>query len=361
MAGSARVSIVLVALANAGCADLPPIEYETEHLRIATDSDAPLCQGSLDALESHVAWVEDALDLTLSEPVEVYLSSGLVDARCEAQNGNVAGCYSRLENRVFTDWASAPHELVHAIAAEQGSADEFFAEGTATAFGDRWTEFGTQAPTLGVGLDVEDVSYNAAGHFVRWAYERDGAGPLREILHETSPNRGPDHAHKAFEKVYGRSLLDAEIEFLEQAPERYPSERQCLYPTLEWSDDRLEVDIELDCSASNTWGDESLLRAHTIDIPDDGHYVLEVEDPAHVMVRVCQDSVLPRGEPSPPDPASPVGEFPGAAWFPASWISPGAHDLYLFAGRYRIDVRLPSDGTTRFRLHRKLGGGTPGG
>jgi hypothetical protein len=350
---------VLAVLAGSACApDLPPIEYETEHLRIATESDAPVCQGSLDWLESHVVWVEGELGLELSAPVEVYFYEDLVESQCADRDGKASGCYG--DGLIFTDWTSVPHELVHAVAAEADDADEFFAEGTATAFSENWSEFGDQAPSLGVGLDAEDIDYNAAAHFVRWLYERDGAGPLTDMLDESSSVRGPSHAEKAFEKAYGQSLLDADIEFYDEAPQRYPTQRQCDQPSLEWDGDRAEADIELDCSASDTRGSGALFAARTFDIPADGHYVLELESPATALVRTCQDTILPLGAPAPPMPALPVGEFAGGnGWFPGDWVSSGAHDLYLYEGRYQIDVRLPSDGVTRLRLHRKLGGGVP--
>ncbi|MEM6992707.1 MAG: hypothetical protein AAF721_19490 [Myxococcota bacterium] len=56
-----------------GCGELPAVQYETDRLQIAVDFDAPLCEGTLAALDEHVSRVESTLGVGYdAAPIRVY-------------------------------------------------------------------------------------------------------------------------------------------------------------------------------------------------------------------------------------------------------------------------------------------------
>jgi hypothetical protein len=65
-----------------GC-DLPPIEYETEHLMIGTDREGPLRAGTLHEFDQQVQFVEQTLDFEVEGKLEVHIFEDGVDGWCQ--------------------------------------------------------------------------------------------------------------------------------------------------------------------------------------------------------------------------------------------------------------------------------------
>ncbi len=160
--------VLLAAVVGFAC-DLPPIEYETEHLRIGTDSDEPICAGTLDELEARVRVVEDVLEVRVEEKLELYLFEGGVTGWCSEA---AAGCYSRREKRVYTPLEHAGHEIVHAAVHQTiGGSDALFNEGFAVDLTGANSGFPGTYPGSNLGLSSPEVSRPTAGHFMRWLRE----------------------------------------------------------------------------------------------------------------------------------------------------------------------------------------------
>ena len=114
--------------------DLPEIRYETEHLRIGTAFDAPLCQGDLDYYESIVTSLEQQLATSVRDPIEVYLWDTLSYFPESGWCTEVAiGCYG--DGVVYADSLSIDHELVHAVIDTFADPSPFWDEGAAEALG----------------------------------------------------------------------------------------------------------------------------------------------------------------------------------------------------------------------------------
>lgn len=227
-----RVTIVLwgsLAVGLTCCEELPPIRYETDHLRIGTSFDDMVCAGSLSLLEDHTVFVENILGVRLDEPIELYWYDELPDDVCMTDIEQIGGCADRRARQIHTGWAAARHELAHAVAWELGDADEFFAEGFAAAFEGERTEFGWQSPNLTVGHSVSDVDLPSAAHFVRWLLHEHSSETFRTLLRGSSARRGPSHAMRAFREAYGVELSEMEIEYFEKAPELF---RRLVFVTL---------------------------------------------------------------------------------------------------------------------------------
>ena len=94
-----------------------PSSYETEHLRIRTDLEHPLCAGDLVAFEGVVRRVEEELGLSMDGKTSVYIWS---DEAWPAVGKKYCwrgalGCTSYSDNAIHTSWSSVEHELVPSL------------------------------------------------------------------------------------------------------------------------------------------------------------------------------------------------------------------------------------------------------
>lgn len=337
MRGRAALYVVALALGLAGCEQLPELTYETEHLRIGTQFDEPLCRGDLDHLEFVVTSLEATLDTAVNSPIDVYLW----DSREWAGNpgwcsGDLSvGCYRN--GSVYASTLSIEHELVHAVAASlSNSPAAFWGEGAAEALQSHRTRFGRTAPIDNLKLEYPQLSYLTAGHFSRWLFETRGAERYRALLSST---RG---ARAAFETTYGMSMEAAQAEYLADAPFSYGALISCNHPALE-STEPLEwaETIDIDCNNIGVRGSPdgmSVFRVLTVE--ERGHYELWTSA-EFGSISLCNDTVLVSA-PEPDDPA--YGDVPPVTMefverFSRVFSSEGQSGvLELVPGRYEVAV-----------------------
>lgn len=343
--------------------ELPDLRYETDHLRIGTDFDEDVCEGSFIALEAHIDFLELQLGIELKTKIELYWLEDGSSAFCDGTEN----CTTDDPRRVFTTWDAARHELVHAVAFELGAPDNFIAEGLADGFDGRKTEFGDQSPYLAVGYDSDEVDYPSAAHFVRWLHATEGSAPLRELLKRSSNSEGPGDTRSAFEQSYSESLEDAELRYYAEAPERYPTTTFCEHESLGWNSG-LDVELELACDADHTWGAGTMWRSWQFSVDVEGWYVVSIEDPAQVLIFECNTNGVPFGDELPPTPKPPVGEDPGGTHLPRAAIPFGygtyfddPQPVYLRAQDHRVDVGLSAESEAHVRLsiRRRVGPASP--
>lgn len=224
-------------------------DYETEHLRITTHFDAPLCAGNLDTYEQRIDVLEAELGRSLDTPLDVDLwRFGDWDEPRETHcDGFGQACYKRGSHRIFgiLGTKEMTHEFVHAIVRE--SSDRLFGEGGAEALSD-WTNFGRQRPTL--NLDRDNISYSTAGHFVRWLGETRGRACVRALV-----SAKPNEAEATFRERCGGSFEAAVEEYSQTAPWIYPNPFGCDFgitdeETLE--PEGLDIEVTIDCDDIDT-------------------------------------------------------------------------------------------------------------
>lgn len=314
---------------------LPDIRYETEHLRIATEFDEPLCRGTLDHLELVVTTLETTLGTSVDQPIEVYLydsrESSVNPGWCSSDTAR--GCHEN--GAVYSDLDSLEHELVHAVVETMGDPAPFWSEGTAAALESRRTLFGLVAPLD--DLDAKEssaVNYRSAGHFSRWLLETHGVERYRELL------RAPGSAREAFEQTYDFSLEDAQAQFYAEAPYSYGALVACDYPELDqidalsWSET-----FDLDCDAPDVSSTERGMGAlRILTISQRGHYAFSTTGETATISR-CDDEDLDlpiaNGDPAYGD-IPPINEafihqyvqgFPGGGEITIYDLAPGRYEL----------------------------------
>jgi hypothetical protein len=332
----------LWAVAILGCVELPPIEYETEHLRIGTDLDGPLCEGTLVALDQQVQVVEEALEFEVEGKLELYVLEHVGDF-CDHVHG---GCYDGKKRRAYAMLWAAPHELVHAAAHQVGQGNPLFGEGLATDLTGEGLRFSTSYPSSNLAVDSSDVSQETAGHFMRWLRSQYSAREIKEILVQTSPARDSDHAKKAFEEVTGDSFEQAQQDYFASAPEFFAGFDIVAPPTVEPVNGGWDIVVDFDCRDQNTEGyRDRMWRRFRIEVPELRAYVFEVTSPGSATITFPQFEDVPVG-----------GEvFDESGDPPTQYTRPT--ELEIGGGTYDITVHVEGvePVTVGVRLHPKIG------
>ena len=286
---SAGLTVLVLGLGlGPACQQLPELRYETEHLRIGTEFDEPLCRGDLDHLELVITTLEAQLATTVDEPIEVYLwdpreRSGANPGWCSDES--VLGCFK--DGAVYASQISVDHELVHAVVATLGDPAPFWSEGAAEALQTDRTLFGSVAPTASIDLDASQLSYLTAGHFSRWLLETHGLELYRELL------RASGSASVAFEHTYEMTLEDAEEQFYAEAPYSFGAVISCDHGALEqtqaqsWSQS-----MEIDCDNADVHSGLSGVGAfRVLTISERGNYAFSTTGETGLISR-CADEDL---------------------------------------------------------------------
>ena len=322
-----------------GCHDTLPIEYETEHLRIGTDLDAPLCEGDLVALEQTIARAEDELGFTLDRTYTVYVWDDFKwwDGPNEAcrPSDRAAGCTSREDATIWTAQEKLEHELVHAVVDVR--AHPFFDESVADGYGGYSTQFGRSAPSANADSDWATMDHVTGAHFVRWLRERWGAHRLGRLL------RAGEDSFAAFETVYGMTVEEAEQLYFAEAPYAYAPLGDCQAPDLApaplvdgWID---RVDFDCIAGHDTRTAGAGMLVHRSVHIPVAGYYAVTT-DGDWLDLRRCAERF--------DDPPAPLGwtadvpdshaTYPSQAY--AHYEGGTVHELYFAAGDHDVSVGL---------------------
>lgn len=273
-----RQSTAILALALLGCAP----DYETEHLRITTHFDFPLCEGDLVTYERMIDTSEREVGRQLDTPLDVELWTG-VDWDEEALDrcgpDGPRACYQRGSHRILATLGDITmgHELVHAMTRRPTKSDLFFHEGAAVALSEA-TAFSWTRPQLTPRSGT--IRYLGAGHFVRWLVEQRGWQCVRDVL---SVNH--DDAAAAFARSCGSSFDAAVEEFSTSAPWSYPSPLGCAFhggEEHELGDSLLEFDVTIDCTSED---------AHALEIGVEARHVLHVSSEGRRVVWTDADAL----------------------------------------------------------------------
>lgn len=331
-AATAAAASLCILAATACGEEFPEIRYETEHLRIGTTFDAPLCRGDLEHYEQVIANTEQLLATTVNQAVEVYLWNHLESTTspgwCSSSSAN--GCFE--DGIVYADHSSIDHELVHAVVATFAEPTRFWNEGAAEALQSAPTVFGSSAPVDNLDLVAPQLSYSTAGHFSRWLLETYGLDRYRELL------RAPGSSREAFESTYGMSVEDAQEQYLAEAPHSYGALLSCDHPDLpQTGEHRWSEAVEVDCSSPDVRSVPTGMGVYRVlTISERGFYELSTTAEAGV-IKSCYDeerkTPISHGDPD-------YGDVPPASGgFAQLFAGEGGKPvLELVPGRYEIAV-----------------------
>lgn len=360
----ARTTLLLALLA--GCNELPPIEHETEDLRIGTDFDGPLCAGTLADFQQQVDVVEEVLGLRVTEKLELFLFFDkhelflfLDDGDWCSDPESIGGCYNRQKQQAYSTFTSARHEIVHAVvhaAVQRDPGDSLFEEGLATDLANRGLGFRSTLPSANLGLWPLEVSSSTAAHFMRFIRTRYTEEQLADILIESSQHKSPEHAKQAFTRATGDDFDEIEQLYLDTAPEFWAPRDPVAPPLAPASQDGWQITFDLDCNAIDTQGfHDHMWQRVRINVTTPGTYVFVVTPPATATINRHLTEDVPAGQPFPDDPPWPIG----FDWFQAPEVIPSdwPTEMQLDVGFYDIEVQVPgvSPTTAVVRLFPKLG------
>jgi hypothetical protein len=320
-----------------------PTSYETEHLRIGTDLEHPVCAGDLVAFEEIIHRVEDELGFSMEEKVSVWIWSdeawkAVREEYC-GSDPRTLGCTSYRENAIYTSWSSVEHELVHA-AIPIPNLTPFFAEGLADVYSGAQTRFGLTAPADSLELSGEAMDRWMARHFVRWLRETWGGEKLGELA------RWGKSAGSRFEAVYGLSFAQAQEMFFAEAPWGYPRLDTCGGAPLDFADDLggWQAVVDLDCGAGEDVRVAGIGRTarRTFVIPVAGHYSVRTDAAALILSRCATGPTheAVRYDEFVDDDVPP--SYAGQLWSEEFAFYEGGSvlDLYFEAGKHEIGLFL---------------------
>lgn len=334
--------LVLVPFVALGCSEpRPPIEYETEHLRIGSTLEAPLCEGDLARFESLIDDIESELNLEMKEKATLYIwdEESWWSGANSACRSKTYGCYDQINHTIDTTTLALEHEIVHAVVGGD-NVGIFFEEAIAEVYSGEQSQFGETAPSANVDISRrEDMDYKTANHFLRWLREKWGGEKIGELLRSSSSGS------KAFKKVYGMTIEEAELLYYEESPYHYTSLYSCEGASLRQapSMDHWQEEIPLDCpSGDDTHAAGIGMQVHrTFEISEAGHYTVQhdgywfdiyrcsptrVEDAFHLNTHLYDDV--------PPEHDS----FPSAA--DRHYEGKSSWSLYMEAGLHDIGVGI---------------------
>lgn len=317
-----------------------PVSYETEHLRIGTDLDHPLCAGDLIAFEEIIRRTEDELGISMESTfsVSIWSDEAWKSVRPEHCGPGSLGCTSYDENAIFTSWSMIEHELVHA-AIPIPDLTPFYAEGLADVYGRRQTRFGSTLPADSLKLSGTKVDRRTARHFVYWLRETWGGSKLGELA------KLGKHADKRFADVYGLSFEEAQAMYFNTAPWGYPPIDSCSGGSVEFADDlgRWEAIVDLDCGTREDVRVVGIGRMarRTFVIPVAGHYSVSTDADAFI-ISLCAMGAIEEpirfednfDDDVPPSYASELSE--AFAFYEGGPML----DLYFEAGKHEIGLFL---------------------
>jgi hypothetical protein len=135
------VSALLVFFGNACATELPPVQLESEHVRLRGD-EPDFCEGTIDWLEHHYRALSAFLGVELppGAKIDMVVMADWEElaATCHSQGIAVDGCADG--TKAYSIAPFHPHELVHAYASLLGDPPFFFQEGLAEVIGcgEKW-------------------------------------------------------------------------------------------------------------------------------------------------------------------------------------------------------------------------------
>ena len=255
-----RAAALAVTLAGlSACQNPPEISYETAHFEIATDFDAPVCEGTLDYFESHLEWVEGELGVKLptDTKIRVYWLEDTLDEWCRE---GASGCFYPGTKVLFSNGRSISHEMVHVLLNAEAHTSLFIEEGLAELYsgvGTRYRRDEDEAPPVAelVWLTPDEyrgrkLDYALAGHFAGWLRQELGPVVNQRLAGVVTAGGGPEDLARELDRLH-HDLDSIEANYTEHYRTSYRGLRDTELPELELD---YGVELELNCGDPSTMG-----------------------------------------------------------------------------------------------------------
>ncbi|MCX4244378.1 gluzincin family metallopeptidase [Paraliomyxa miuraensis] len=196
-----------------GCSDpagreLPPVSWEGEHLRLATNVETPLCGGTAPYMDHLLGALGEQLGAAPPGRPIYYLLEGDVD---EYDTPCGAGDYSCGHGTAaYSPIAPFDHEIVHVARSAIGFSYPLIEEGAAEYWGDdadiRGRLQGDVLELAAQGNAFEFPFYPKAGHFVAYLLDVYGEESFLELSRRTNYQSSLAAFDDALVAVYGEDL-----------------------------------------------------------------------------------------------------------------------------------------------------------
>jgi hypothetical protein len=257
-----RVPLLAALACSLACTDVPEVAYQTDHFDIAPDFDHPICAGTLQRFEDHLAFVESALSRPVphGERIRFYWITGDLDSWC---SDRAIGCYYPGTRVIIGTSASAPHEIVHAVLNAEAQTNLFLEE----ALAELYSGVGAYRTSAQREVDVTpdellwlstsdyrfgELDYGVAKHFAAFVHQRFGQGTIREIADVVATGAGPPALERAFELRTEFAFAELEQLYVDEARSFYPGLRDHVVPKLDGQSSWF--DVSLRCDETTTLG-----------------------------------------------------------------------------------------------------------
>lgn len=309
----------VVVLTSSGCApeedDADDGLVETDHLRITTTTENPICAGTPLLLEGEVERIAAALDLPLwpeDEKLEVRFGLDAVAEVCpEYEPDDISGCADIDEHVIAAQEVAfnAPHELVHAVRLRNLSLGHpLFEEGLAQVLSGsdgfplyvRYPHGESHAGVEEMLALPRDFSHYVWGaSFVSWLWETHGQSSLMAFMND--PRFSDEQALPlTFEEHFGQTLAVADQAWAtDERPDPIWGAPCIPERTYSLADGPVEITGDLDCREPNVYGASYSMAAWSM--------CLEVPETTRIRVSFAADHgrfQIFRREPCEADPAT---------------------------------------------------------
>jgi hypothetical protein len=239
--------LFVIALAAAGC-NSPAAPQPAQLTKRIDTAHFVFLMSANDAVdtawqEAYHAWAVNALEVTIAKPITYnkFLSREHMGAVIGVSNTNAFANPDTSKMEMNTIWPTDNHEVVHLYSSVFGRTVSLFSEGLAVAYQINAPAGETSPKWSGVLLDdlartfrqqgrlpslvaIADnaafraidpnVAYPVSGSFVRYLIDTYGLSRMKQLYGATQPTDSGDRVATVFATVYGRTLADAERDWL---------------------------------------------------------------------------------------------------------------------------------------------------
>ena len=345
---------VLATAALAACSR-PDFRFEGEHVVIATEVVDDVCAGTIESLDRMVDKVDEQLDLDpLTEPLRIGIwdfGESQEHGECTRHSCATFAYGQRLVGlRPYDVDVHALHELTHAQT-RRWLTVPLFTEGIAVAIAPTVCPPDGDLPALDPLLGVESRlefrsirgSYYVGGELVTWLLATHGPERVLEFLSTLSRPEAatkfaePEFVRASYRAHFGTELDDDIHAHIRPQEQLTPEDFGCVAPAVPMQDDRIRLQVTLDCDSTRVETDFVRPGQGYVDwlltVPETQRYRLLDPLPPDTNLKIarCECEMEVSGERSVWDDGSNVGSStvlePGA--YLVRWTGPLAAGIEL--------------------------------
>jgi len=302
------LAVCALALSGCGPADGAAVEIEERFVdagsvRLFFPPGEEPCAGTAAFLDDMVQRITSFLELPRPERLEYHFKPDGDLTKVCGTAVSYAGCSFPGELRLWSRDATSVHELVHAVADQDGTHYSFLAEGLATALGEEniWL-FDYDAPEseyLTPGLMSPADQGGLAGDFVSYLLAEQGPARFMELYASVPHDASAEQFKAIFAETYGLSF-DELLAARRDATQRFRQNRllfpECSFPLMAFDGDTWSSEQTVDCAADAVGPSirlsaitSSAWKAQTLEIAGDGEFRIEFSGTGGgAMLQHCQ-------------------------------------------------------------------------